>query len=340
MIGLDFDFGKRGSIGFVPAGRQDENYAQRVNTFNWDNFYERLGGGRLLHAERERLRQTYDYILIDSRTGVSDTSGICTVQMPDMLAVFFTLNRQSIRGAAAVARSVTDQRGKDFRIFPVPTRVENAEANRRDLMLRYARSRFAPFLMHVQAKRSAPDLDAQVAYWQTVETPYVQFYAYEEVPAAFKDEPGDRDGMLAANESIASWISDRAVREMRPQKAVDRDAVVKSFAITQDEAARIEWDLPSRRFSLLRDWIDQLYWELTRHFLLLTTGTLLAIAVALVVVGSRVVSERDAVKSAVSQALRDLDEMKRALEGSSPPDSPMLAEKLGIISKTLRDKTP
>jgi hypothetical protein len=52
VVGLDYDFGKRGSIGFVPAGRQDENYAQRVNTFNWDNFYERLGRGWLLQYAR------------------------------------------------------------------------------------------------------------------------------------------------------------------------------------------------------------------------------------------------------------------------------------------------
>ena len=38
VVGLDWDFHDNGSISFIPAGRQDENYAQRVNTFNWDNF--------------------------------------------------------------------------------------------------------------------------------------------------------------------------------------------------------------------------------------------------------------------------------------------------------------
>jgi MinD-like ATPase involved in chromosome partitioning or flagellar assembly len=310
VVGLDYDFGKRGSIGFVPAGRQDDNYAQRVNTFNWDNFYERLGGGWLLQAERERLRRSYDFILIDSRTGVSDTSGVCTVQLPDMLAVFFTLNRQSIDGAAAVAKSVTDQRGRKFRIFPVPTRIENAEDERRDRMLRYARSRFAPFLMHVQARRTAPDLAAQAKYWRAVETPYVPFYAYEEVPAAFKDEPGNREAMLAANESIAGWISDKTVNGMRPQKTVDRNAVVKSFEITQDEAARIDWELPPRPFAFLRDAFDELRWQLTRHFWQWTAAALSAAVVVLIVVSWRY-------QSAVTGALTTLEKMTS--EGASPP---------------------
>src|SRR5262249_46865413 len=126
-VGLDYDFHDNGSISFIPAGRQEGDYAQRVNTFSWDNFYGRLGGGKLLQAEIEALRKSYDFILIDSRTGVSDTSGICTVQLPDMLLVFFTLNRQSIEGAAAVASSVRAQRGVSFPIYPVPTRLENGE---------------------------------------------------------------------------------------------------------------------------------------------------------------------------------------------------------------------
>ena len=54
---------------------------------------------------KQRARAQYDYILIDSRTGVSDTAGICSVQMPDTLVVCFTYNNQSIKGASAVARS-------------------------------------------------------------------------------------------------------------------------------------------------------------------------------------------------------------------------------------------
>ncbi|MBV8309250.1 MAG: AAA family ATPase [Planctomycetaceae bacterium] len=102
-------FPKPGTIDFVPAGRQNSGYAHRVGAFVWDNFYERMGGGVFLEAAKRQMRASYNYILIDSRTGVSDTSGICTVQMPDILVACFTANNQAIEGTAAVAASVRAQ---------------------------------------------------------------------------------------------------------------------------------------------------------------------------------------------------------------------------------------
>ena len=121
------------AIDFIPAGRQGASYAALVSGFQWGKFYERLGGGVFLEAVKERLRTEYDFILIDSRTGLSDTAGICTVQMPDDLFVCFTLNQQSIYGAAAVAQSALSQRRRpdgspSLNVWPVPTRVELAES--------------------------------------------------------------------------------------------------------------------------------------------------------------------------------------------------------------------
>jgi hypothetical protein len=118
---LDWKF-EKGTLDFIPAGRLGPDYGTRVNSFDWQDFYERLDGGLFLEAAKQSFAG-YHYVLIDSRTGVSDTSGICTVQMPDILVVCFTLNTQSIEGAASVAESADAQRrnaqGKrTLRIFP------------------------------------------------------------------------------------------------------------------------------------------------------------------------------------------------------------------------------
>ena len=124
-IEVDWEFPDGGSLDFVPAGKQDSSYASRVNFFNWKNFYERLGGGSFFERLKAELKANYDFVLIDSRTGVSDTAGICTVHMPDVLVVCFTLNRQNIKGAAAVTSSVYSQRSRsDVKILPVPMRLE------------------------------------------------------------------------------------------------------------------------------------------------------------------------------------------------------------------------
>lgn len=190
-VSIDWDFGT-GQLDLLPAGLQNAAYATRVNSFNWDSFYERLGGGTFLEALRASMLREYEYVLVDSRTGVSDTSGICTVQLPDKIVVCFTLNRQSIEGAASVAYSIVEARARSGRsgtqVFPVPTRVEKAETLRLDAARTASRARFAGLLTHV------PE-DGRQRYWDETEVAYQPFYAYEEVLAAFGD-PSPRVGTL------------------------------------------------------------------------------------------------------------------------------------------------
>ena len=197
-----------GCLDFVPAGRQDAGYSVRVNSFNWQHFYAKLGGGIFLEAVKRRLRADYDYVLIDSRTGVSDTSGVCTVQMPDTLVVCFTLNEQSIRGAAATAASALAQRqvqGSEstLRVMPVPTRVDSSEKERVDAARAAARERFD----HVLGWLDDDELDT---YWGDVEVPYIPFYSLEEVLAVF-DLPRARNSLLPAVQGLVAWMSEQQV---------------------------------------------------------------------------------------------------------------------------------
>lgn len=48
------------------------------------------------HLSRARVLHPYRHVLIDSRTGFTDTSGICTMLMPEVLVVVFSPNRQGM----------------------------------------------------------------------------------------------------------------------------------------------------------------------------------------------------------------------------------------------------
>ena len=61
---------------------------------------------QFLDALRALLKATYDYVLIDSRTGLSDIADICTLHLPDMVVDCFTLSTQGIEGAAKVAAQI------------------------------------------------------------------------------------------------------------------------------------------------------------------------------------------------------------------------------------------
>lgn len=204
-VPVRWEFSLKGLLHLVPAGRQDAGYGSRVNAFDWPQFYEKLGGGVMLEAMKRTVRAEYDYVLVDSRTGVSDTSGVCTVQMPDEVVVCFTLNRQSISGASGAAASILNQRttsqGKrSSKIWPIPMRVESAEKDRLDAARVLARTKFATLFDHL-----APDVED--LYWGEVEVQYQPYYAYEEVLAVFRDRPRQTHSLLASMETATRYLT-------------------------------------------------------------------------------------------------------------------------------------
>ena len=224
---LEWDsFRKPGLLDFIPSGRQGAAYATSVNFFNWQQFYEKLGGHAFLEAAKEKMRASYDYILIDSRTGVSDTSGICTIQMPDMVVLCFTLNTQSIEGAAAVAESIEQQRSdgvkKTIRILPVPTRVEEREHDKLERARSEAWRKFTPYLWHIPKERHSE-------YWGSIEIFYRSQYAFEEIIAPFGDRPQQKNSLLAEMERLTGHITDGEVTALQPVTELQRQTVAAHF---------------------------------------------------------------------------------------------------------------
>lgn len=222
-VSLRWTFPAPGLIDFLPAGRQGPAYGDAVSSFNWINFFERLHGAAFLRTLRANMRSRYDYVLIDSRTGLSDIAGICTVVMPDVVVDCFTLSTQSIDGAAAVASSITSQRGQEqVQILPVPMRVEDAEQLKLEAGRDFARLRFDPFLQHRGS-------EAVTRYWGDVEVPYKAFYAYEEILAAFGDRPHQEYTLLKAYERLTSVITDGAITAQVPIEERQRRRVLAEF---------------------------------------------------------------------------------------------------------------
>ncbi len=217
---IDFPFPGDGTIDLVPAGRQGPGYAERVGTFEWRSFYEKLGGGVLLEALKVQLRKAYDYVLVDSRTGISDTAGICTVQMPDDLVVCFTLNKQSVRGAAAAADSAWTQRMKPdgvpgLRVWPVATRLDNAEKERLNAGLTDAKATFQRYITHLRR-------EDRIRYWEETQIMYQPFFAYDEILAPFIERSRGSGSMLGSIEALTARISDGQVRTLGTMSEVER----------------------------------------------------------------------------------------------------------------------
>ncbi|MFI6643394.1 FxSxx-COOH system tetratricopeptide repeat protein [Streptomyces sp. NPDC050504] len=207
---LGWEFPAGGTLDFVSAGKQNRDYSATISNFDWDNFYDRLDGGYFFDALRDDMKANYDYVLIDSRTGLSDIADICTIQLPDVLVDCFTLSDQSIDGAAAVAQQIADRYGdRGIRIFPVPMRIDEGEKEKADAGRALARLKFDRFPGNL-------DPDELTAYWGAVEIPYRPYYAYEETLATFGDEAGLTNSLLSAFERLTSVVTDQRVTTMPP----------------------------------------------------------------------------------------------------------------------------
>jgi hypothetical protein len=124
---------RTGKIDLIPAGRysETEQYKRNVIDFDWYEFYETLDGKRYIEYIKKELNNLdYDYIFIDSRTGLSDYSNICNIQLPEVNILVIAPTHQNLEGCLQVAKNIVNSpyvRSGKFRkgiVLPVLSRVE------------------------------------------------------------------------------------------------------------------------------------------------------------------------------------------------------------------------
>jgi cellulose biosynthesis protein BcsQ len=207
---LDWTFPGEGTFDFLPAGQQNLEYVATLAAMDWDEFYSGLSGGQFFDALRADMKDHYDYVFIDSRTGLTDIADICTVHLPDILVDCFTLSTQGIEGAARVARLIESRYpDRDIRILPVPMRVDQGEKERVDAGRAFAGRLFAGL------PTGMTDVERQ-QYWGAVEVPYQPFYSFEEILAVFGDRQGVPGSLLSSFERLAAQLTNGSVTGLPP----------------------------------------------------------------------------------------------------------------------------
>lgn len=97
-----------GRLWVMPAGSSDDTYAKKLNAINWESLYKDRDGFIMMEDMKAQWEKAYepDYVLIDSRTGHTDTGGICTRQMPDAVVILFFPNEQNLSGLRPVVSCI------------------------------------------------------------------------------------------------------------------------------------------------------------------------------------------------------------------------------------------
>lgn len=127
------DIGEHGGrLMLMPSG-SSKAYAKIFNQIDWDSLYRRHDGYLLfedLKLQWERVIKP-DYVLIDSQTGYTDVSGICTRQLPNAVVALYFPNDQNLRGLINVVKDIRNEkhrsRGKNIELHFVMSNVPDLD---------------------------------------------------------------------------------------------------------------------------------------------------------------------------------------------------------------------
>ncbi len=193
------------------SGKSNGDYAEKLRDFNVTKFYEEHNGGHIIESFREELLAEYDYVLIDSRTGVTDFGGICTIQLPDILVMLFTPTEQALLGTEKIARRILDSHKKlpfdRFRLLicPVPSRFDsNTEFQESRNWL----------------KRISEKLESLYEEWlpvgikldeflSIIKIPYISYFSFGEKLPVIEQGVSDPAGLGYAYENLAMLVANR-----------------------------------------------------------------------------------------------------------------------------------
>jgi hypothetical protein len=185
------------TLSFLKAGKFDSSYSSRINSFDWADLFE--SQPEFFGAFADYLASRFTHVLIDSRTGYTDISGICTSLLPDTLVAVFTPNLQSLCGALEMSeRAVIYRVGSDdlrpLRIFPLVSRVELSELKLNDSW------RFGDAAQDIEGYQPQFEQTFErlygiescdlTAYFDLAQVAYVPYYAFGEKIAARSEESG------------------------------------------------------------------------------------------------------------------------------------------------------
>jgi MinD-like ATPase involved in chromosome partitioning or flagellar assembly len=197
-----------GRLEILTAGRRDEDYFKKVTNLDFRKLYSEMNAGHFIEEFRQQLKQEYDFVLVDSRTGLTDIGGVCTVHLPDLIVFVSTATEQAllggidiIRRSSAARHNIPFQRAHVLTL-PIPSRFDNSSELR--LTQKWI-DRFANELADIYA-HWLPRLLKPRDILELTKLPHVPFFSYGEGLPVLDYGTKDPGGLGYAYENLAALI--------------------------------------------------------------------------------------------------------------------------------------
>ncbi|MBV6324462.1 tetratricopeptide repeat protein [Duganella violaceipulchra] len=196
------------------AGRFDDSYGERLAAMHWDELFNSCPA--LFRSFADNLARHFRYVLVDSRTGRTDSAGICTTLLPRKLVVVFTPNRQSLEGvqalvtrATAYRRSHEDEQ-RPLLVYPLPSRIEMGDSAQRAQWRRGDQQQrilgYQPIFEQLLCSCYGMSQMSLDSYFDEVQLQQTRTFAYGEQLAVRMDQGGDRFSLTRTFEAFLDWL--------------------------------------------------------------------------------------------------------------------------------------
>jgi hypothetical protein len=201
--------GVKNRLSLLTAGQRSKDYFKLVRGLDVGDFYSSHDGGSLIEDVRDGWKEKYDFVLVDSRTGLTEIGGVCTVQLPDTIVMLFTATDQGLMGGldiirrAGVARQGLPFERPQVQTIPIPSRLDFQSEFRlaQQWLDRFARElepTFADWLPTTVRPR---------ALLEQLKLPHVSFFSFGEGLPVLDQGTSDPAGLGYAYETITALIA-------------------------------------------------------------------------------------------------------------------------------------
>lgn len=216
------------------AGRFDASYGERLAAMHWDELFDSCPA--LFRCFADNMARHFRYVLVDSRTGRTDSAGICTTLLPRKLVVVFTPNRQSLEGVEALVaratayRSSNEDEQRPLVVYPLPSRIEMGDSTQRAQWRRGAPehhiSGYQPIFERLLCECYGLQHVSLDSYFDEVQLQQTRTFAYGEQLAVQMDQGGDRFSLTRTFEAFLDWLGPgyfpwQSAREIRLLAAIN-----------------------------------------------------------------------------------------------------------------------
>ncbi|TVQ88168.1 MAG: hypothetical protein EA397_17385 [Deltaproteobacteria bacterium] len=118
----------KGTLWLMPAGTRPTELSHRIPSLLQDPSQPQAKVFKfLIHQLQNQIKP--DVVLLDSRTGLADVAGVCTVELPDAVVAVCGLNEQNVAGMAVVLDQIVHHVFREgypptllLALSPVPSR--------------------------------------------------------------------------------------------------------------------------------------------------------------------------------------------------------------------------